>query len=182
MNYREEYFDIKRLCTQNWHLICFSNIFNIYLLYFYSSHISFFEFLGRPCYILLLPGLNKGIFFSFLWRMPAWLLTIVCTGADPNVRDWSGKKPRQYQTNQDTSLSADTYRSEYAREKPSSAAKLLLFSSLPRPKKRVKKNANLSSMSFAASTPPKSTAAGDKHHGGSANRPSSALYYSSALS
>ncbi|XP_016663542.1 ankyrin repeat domain-containing protein SOWAHC isoform X2 [Acyrthosiphon pisum] len=31
-------------------------------------------------------------------------------GADPNVRDYSGRKPRQYQTNQDTSLSADTYR------------------------------------------------------------------------
>lgn len=35
------------------------------------------------------------------------------TGADPNVRDWSGRKPRQYQTNKDTSVSADTFRSEY---------------------------------------------------------------------
>ncbi|CAH1716691.1 unnamed protein product [Aphis gossypii] len=37
-------------------------------------------------------------------------------GADPNVRDYSGRKPRQYQTNQDTSLSADTYRKLNARK------------------------------------------------------------------
>lgn len=60
------------------------------------------------------------------------------TGADPNVRDWSGRKPRQYLTNQDTSLSADTYRSEYRpRDRPSAAVKLLTFgSSLPRSKRR----------------------------------------------
>ena len=34
-------------------------------------------------------------------------------GADPNLRDWSGRKPRQYQLSQDTSVSADTFRSEY---------------------------------------------------------------------
>jgi hypothetical protein len=34
-------------------------------------------------------------------------------GADPNLRDWSGRKPRQYQVSQDTSVSADTFRSEY---------------------------------------------------------------------
>lgn len=84
-----------------------------------------------------------------------YTICMYCTaGADPNVRDWSGRKPRQYQTNQDiTSLSADTYRSEYARpEKLSAAAKLLLFSSLPRPKRRVKKNAQLSSLSFSHAT------------------------------
>lgn len=86
-----------------------------------------------------------------LWPDPSTLNLHVentCAGADPNVRDWSGRKPRQYQTNQNTSLSADTYRSEYAREKPSSVCKLLLFSSLPRPKRRVKKSAShLSSLS-----------------------------------
>jgi hypothetical protein len=34
-------------------------------------------------------------------------------GADPNLRDWSGRKPRQYQLNQYTSVSADTFSSEY---------------------------------------------------------------------
>lgn len=34
-------------------------------------------------------------------------------GADSNLRDWSGRKPRQYQASQDTSVSADTFRSEY---------------------------------------------------------------------
>jgi len=34
-------------------------------------------------------------------------------GADPNLRDWSGRKPRQYQISKDTSVSADTFRSEY---------------------------------------------------------------------
>jgi hypothetical protein len=37
----------------------------------------------------------------------------VLAGADPNLRDWSGRKPRQYQASQDTSVSADTFRSEY---------------------------------------------------------------------
>jgi len=114
----------------------------------------------------------------------------VDSGADPNVRDYSGRKPRQYQTNQDTSLSADTYRSEYAREKPSAAAKLLLFSSLPRPKRRAKKTANLSSLSFSHAVQvvnPSSKSARDKHCGGGdrgsdSARPSSALYYFSALS
>lgn len=113
-------------------------------------------------------------------------------GADPNVRDYSGRKPRQYQTNQDTSLSADTYRSEYAREKPSTAAKLLLFGSLPRPKRRAKKTGNMSSLSFSHAVQvvtPTSKFARDKHcgggggsGGGGGTRPSSALYYFSALS
>ncbi|XP_050548139.1 uncharacterized protein LOC126909752 [Daktulosphaira vitifoliae] len=65
-------------------------------------------------------------------------------GADPNVRDWSGRKPRQYQTNKDTSLSADTYRSEYTCEKTK-----FLFNSLPRPKRRNKTINVLSSLSFS---------------------------------
>lgn len=40
--------------------------------------------------------------------------------ADPNLRDWSGRKPRQYQISQDTSVSADTFRSEYLSDKLSS--------------------------------------------------------------
>lgn len=40
----------------------------------------------------------------------------VSAGADPNLRDWSGRKPRQYQASQDTSVSADTFRSEYLSE------------------------------------------------------------------
>jgi len=99
------------------------------------------------------------------------------TGSDPNVRDWSGRKPRQYQTNQDTSLSADTYRSEYAREKPSAAGKLLLFGSLPSPMRRVKKNVSLS---FSHATPSKSPAAtSDKRRG--AARPSSAVFHCSTV-
>lgn len=35
------------------------------------------------------------------------------SGANPGLRDWSGRKPRQYLTNKDTSVSADTFRSEY---------------------------------------------------------------------
>jgi hypothetical protein len=35
------------------------------------------------------------------------------TGADANLRDWSGRRPRQYQPSQHTSVSADTFRSEY---------------------------------------------------------------------
>uniref|UniRef100_A0A1B6L085 Uncharacterized protein n=1 Tax=Graphocephala atropunctata TaxID=36148 RepID=A0A1B6L085_9HEMI len=34
-------------------------------------------------------------------------------GATPTLRDWSGRKPHQYQTNKDT-VSADTFRSEYS--------------------------------------------------------------------
>uniref|UniRef100_A0A1B6F5A2 Uncharacterized protein n=1 Tax=Cuerna arida TaxID=1464854 RepID=A0A1B6F5A2_9HEMI len=34
-------------------------------------------------------------------------------GANPTIRDWSGRKPHQYLTNKDTSVSADTFRSEY---------------------------------------------------------------------
>jgi len=41
-------------------------------------------------------------------------------GADPNLRDWSGRKPRQYQQSQDTSVSADTFRSEYLSDSLSS--------------------------------------------------------------
>jgi hypothetical protein len=33
--------------------------------------------------------------------------------ADLNLRDWSGRKPQQYQLSQDTSVSADTFRREY---------------------------------------------------------------------
>ena len=38
-------------------------------------------------------------------------------GADPNLRDWSGRKPRQYQLSQYTSVSADTFSSEYPSDK-----------------------------------------------------------------
>lgn len=38
-------------------------------------------------------------------------------GADGNLRDWSGKKPRQYQTHKGTSVSADTFRKIKARKK-----------------------------------------------------------------
>jgi hypothetical protein len=41
-------------------------------------------------------------------------------GADPNLRDWSGRKPRQYQLSQDTSVSADTFSSEYLSDSLSS--------------------------------------------------------------
>lgn len=44
------------------------------------------------------------------------LINVKCVwiaGADCNLRDWSGRKPRQYQPSQDTSVSADTFRSEY---------------------------------------------------------------------
>ena len=41
-------------------------------------------------------------------------------GADPNLRDWSGQKPRQYQPSLDTSVSADTFRSEYLSDRLSS--------------------------------------------------------------
>ncbi|XP_046677792.1 ankyrin repeat domain-containing protein SOWAHC isoform X3 [Homalodisca vitripennis] len=40
-------------------------------------------------------------------------------GANPAIRDWSGRKPRQYLTNKDTSVSADTFRKIKARKKQS---------------------------------------------------------------
>lgn len=39
---------------------------------------------------------------------------VICAGANPALRDWSGRKPHQYLANKDTSVSADTFRSEYA--------------------------------------------------------------------
>lgn len=35
----------------------------------------------------------------------------IFTGGDPHLRDWSGRKARQYLTSKDTSVSADTFRS-----------------------------------------------------------------------
>ena len=40
-------------------------------------------------------------------------ISVYISDADPNLRDWSGRKPRQYQASQDTAVSADTFRSEY---------------------------------------------------------------------
>jgi hypothetical protein len=49
-----------------------------------------------------------------VWCVLCWLLyDCMVAEADPNLRDWSGRKPRQYQPSQDTSVSADTFRSEY---------------------------------------------------------------------
>ncbi|XP_075228541.1 uncharacterized protein LOC142328613 [Lycorma delicatula] len=44
-------------------------------------------------------------------------LLVQVYGADSNIRDWSGRKPRQYQTNKDTAVSADTFRKIKARKK-----------------------------------------------------------------
>ncbi|GLG95932.1 uncharacterized protein GBIM_02786 [Gryllus bimaculatus] len=49
-------------------------------------------------------------------------LLVEAYGADPNLRDWSGRKPRQYLANQDTAVSADTFRSEYRPRASSMAA------------------------------------------------------------
>lgn len=38
--------------------------------------------------------------------------TVFPAAADQNLRDWSGKKPRQYQASRDTTISADTFRSK----------------------------------------------------------------------
>ncbi|KAJ9597642.1 hypothetical protein L9F63_011511 [Diploptera punctata] len=46
-------------------------------------------------------------------------LLVKVYNADPNLRDWSGRKPRQYQASQDTSVSADTFRKIKARKKQS---------------------------------------------------------------
>ncbi|KAK7873830.1 hypothetical protein R5R35_005809 [Gryllus longicercus] len=46
-------------------------------------------------------------------------LLVEAYGADPNLRDWSGRKPRQYLANQDTAVSADTFRKIKARKKQS---------------------------------------------------------------
>nr|CAD7439981.1 unnamed protein product [Timema bartmani] len=43
-------------------------------------------------------------------------LLVKVYAADPNLRDWSGRKPRQYLTSQDMAVSADTFRSEFSRE------------------------------------------------------------------
>jgi hypothetical protein len=40
------------------------------------------------------------------------LIATIVSGGDTNLRDYSGKKPRQYQISQDTSVSADTFRSK----------------------------------------------------------------------
>ena len=40
-------------------------------------------------------------------------LKIIPSGADSNLRDYSGKKPYQYFPRQDTCISSDTFRSEY---------------------------------------------------------------------
>lgn len=37
---------------------------------------------------------------------------ILYLGADQNLRDWSGRKPRQYQISLDNAVSADTFRSK----------------------------------------------------------------------
>jgi len=39
-------------------------------------------------------------------------------GADTNLRDYSGKKPYQYLPRQGTSISSDTFRSEYSNKSP----------------------------------------------------------------
>ncbi|KAK6627399.1 hypothetical protein RUM44_009876 [Polyplax serrata] len=39
-------------------------------------------------------------------------LLVQVYAADQNLRDWSGRKPRQYRTNCDTCVSADTFRSK----------------------------------------------------------------------
>ncbi|EEB19214.1 ankyrin repeat-containing protein, putative [Pediculus humanus corporis] len=44
-------------------------------------------------------------------------LLVQVYAADQNLRDWSGKKPRQYRANMDTSVSADTFRKIKARKK-----------------------------------------------------------------
>ncbi|XP_024082902.1 uncharacterized protein LOC112126984 [Cimex lectularius] len=44
-------------------------------------------------------------------------LLVEVYGADPHLRDWSGKKARQYQTNKGMSVSADTFRKIKARKK-----------------------------------------------------------------
>lgn len=54
-----------------------------------------------------------------LWYVGYFEMCMVA-GADPNLRDWSGRKPRQYQISQDTSVSADTFSSEYLSDSLSS--------------------------------------------------------------
>jgi len=45
-------------------------------------------------------------------------LLIKTYGADSNLRDYSGKKPYQYLPRQGTSISSDTFRSEYSNKSP----------------------------------------------------------------
>ncbi|KAK6628943.1 hypothetical protein RUM43_002760 [Polyplax serrata] len=52
-------------------------------------------------------------------------LLVQVYAADQNLRDWSGRKPRQYRTNCDTCVSADTFRSK----SDENASGLLRFSS-----------------------------------------------------
>lgn len=68
-------------------------------------------------------------------------------GADPNLRDWSGRKPRQYQLSQYTSVSADMFSSEYLSDRLSSVR----LSTNPSPtanNTRPKIQKSLSSQSF----------------------------------
>lgn len=54
-----------------------------------------------------------GEFFdSFAFRRRPSLTLMPFPGADQNLRDWSGRKARQYQVSLDTSVSADTFRSK----------------------------------------------------------------------
>ena len=66
--------------------------------------------------------------FSATYCRPVQLLTEfkhqlianfwILTGADTNLRDYSGKKPYQYLPRQGTSISSDTFRSEYSYKSP----------------------------------------------------------------
>ena len=67
-----------------------------------------------------------GMSVHLIWH---WLPFCLSTGADSNLRDYSGKKPYQYSPRQDTSVSTDTFRSEYQRSK-SSFERVGIYSSL----------------------------------------------------
>lgn len=71
-------------------------------------------------------------------------------GADQNLRDWSGKKPRQYQTNKGTSVSADTFRSEFIlkRSKTASDRQKTKY----RSKRKVKRHASLLTLPFTSTS------------------------------
>ncbi|XP_026686407.1 uncharacterized protein LOC103518959 [Diaphorina citri] len=49
-------------------------------------------------------------------REEVYNILVQVYGADPDIRDYSGRKPRQYQISQDTSVSADTFRRLVARQ------------------------------------------------------------------
>lgn len=82
------------------------------------------------------------------------------TEADENIRDYSGRKPRQYQKTSGTSISADTFRSEYysmraaARKKRSSANNRAALS-LPGPRKLKKRPSFLSTLNLLIYHPEK---------------------------